>query len=324
MSEEAGKEMDTRQLIVDTATKMFADHVDKKMLDAAELGEFPDELWQLVVANGFHQLGSEGSGTDEADLFAFLMVCGQFAVPLPLAETLLANIWLAPDDTLASIGLVNGNSVRESHWGRAASRVIGIRPGASDVLVSLVPEVTNKHSNMGGEPADEVVLGDSTVVSVGPDPYAQLALTRVNLIAGCLQAQLDLGIQFATERSQFGRMISKFQAIQHSLAVVAAEVAAAKRAADAAVDAFHDDRFIPEVAAAKSRVGEAVGTVAEQVHQIHGAMGFTHEHRLHHFSRRTWAWRDAWGNEFEWQEKLGHHIANLGADNVWDFIATRS
>ena len=106
--------------------------------------------------------------------------------------------------------------------------------------------------------------------------------------------------------------------------VVAAEVAAAKRAADAAVDAFHDRRFVLEVAAAKSRVGEAVGIVAEQVHQVHGAMGFTHEHRLHHFSRRTWAWRDAWGNEFEWQEKLGRRLANLGADEVWDFIATRN
>ena len=34
--------------------------------------------------------------------------------------------------------------------------------------------------------------------------------------------------------------------------------------------------------------------------------------------------RDAWGNEFEWQEKLGRHLAGLGADNVWDFIATRN
>ena len=51
-------------------------------------------------------------------------------------------------------------------------------------------------------------------------PFAQMALARTNLMAGCLQAVLDLGLQFAAERSQFGRSISKFQAIQHSLAVV--------------------------------------------------------------------------------------------------------
>ncbi len=318
------KVMDTRQLIVDTATKIFSDHVDKTLLDAAERGKFPDALWQLVVANGFHQLGSQDSGTDEADLFAFLMVCGQFAVPLPLAETLLANRWLGADDTLASIGLAADTLVNEVLWGRSAARVLGVRSGSDEVLVSVVPIVVTESTNMGGEPTDVVDLGDPAIINVSPDPYAQLALTRLNLMAGCLQAQLDLGIQFATERSQFGRTISKFQAIQHSLAIVAAEVAAAKRAADAAVDAFHDRRFVLEVAAAKSRVGEAVGIVAEQVHQVHGAMGFTHEHRLHHFSRRTWAWRDAWGNEFEWQEKLGRHLANLGADEVWDFIATRN
>ena len=115
-------------------------------------------------------------------------------------------------------------------------------------------------------------------------------------MAGTLQAVLDLGLQFAAEREQFGRSISKFQAIQHSLAVVAAEVAAAQRAADAGVDALGTDRFVAEVAASKARVGEAVGIVAEQVHQVHGAMGFTHEHRLHHFTRRLWAWRDEWGN----------------------------
>ena len=177
---------------------------------------------------------------------------------------------------------------------------------------------------MAGEAADLVVPGTIDSVDVAPDPYAQMALAKVNLIAGCLQAQLDLGLLFATERLQFGRTISKFQAIQHSLSVVAAEVAAAQRAADAAVDAFMSNRFVYEVAAAKARVGEAVGLVAEQVHQVHGAMGFTHEHRLHHFSRRTWAWRDEWGNEFEWQATLGRHLAGLGADQIWDFIATRT
>ena len=98
---------------------------------------------------------------------------------------------------------------------------------------------------------------------------------------------------------------------------------AAQRAADAAVDALGTNRFVVEVAASKARVGEAVGIVAEQVHQIHGAMGFTHEHRLHHFTRRLWAWRDEWGNETHWQRVLGARLAALGADQVWGYIATR-
>ena len=144
---------------------------------------------------------------------------------------------------------------------------------------------------MAAEARDTVEQGSVTQqITLSDDPFAQMALARTNLMAGTLQSTPDLGLQFAAEREQFGCSISKFQAIQHSLAVVAAEVAAAQRAADAGVDALGTDRFIAEVAASKARVGEAVGIVAEQVHQVHGAMGFTHEHRLHHFTRRLWAW----------------------------------
>ena len=71
-------------------------------------------------------------------------------------------------------------------------------------------------------------------------------------MAGSLQALLDLGLQFANERVQFGRAISKFQAIQHSLAVVASEVAVSRRAADAAADAVGSDRFVFEKNRARS------------------------------------------------------------------------
>ena len=90
------------------------------------------------------------------------------------------------------------------------------------------------------------------------------------------------------------------------------------------VDALEDPRFELEVAAAKARVGEAAGIVAETVHQAHGAMGFTYEHPLHHFTRRLWAWRDEFGNEGYWQTRLGRRICSLGADQVWDFLATPS
>ena len=52
-------------------------------------------------------------------------------------------------------------------------------------------------------------------------------------------------------------------------------------------------------------------------------MGYTHEHTLHHFTRRVWAWRDEFGNESWWQQRLGRHLAVLGAGGLWDFLATR-
>jgi len=325
-------DMDTRQLIIDTAEKIFADHCQKSLLDSAEKGIFPQDLWGKIVANGFHQLGSAGSGTDAADLYAFLKVCGRFSVPLPMAEVLLSNQWLSSEASettvsgsdFASIGRLNDTSINQVPWGRKANKVLGVAADSHKVLVMDAPSINEQGNNLAGEAHDTFLLaGTEREIELEDSPFAQMALARTNLMAGGLQATLDLGLQFASERSQFGRSISKFQAIQHSLAVVAAEVAAAQRAADAAVDALGTDRFIDEVSASKARVGEAVGIVAEQVHQVHGAMGFTYEHRLHHFTRRLWAWRDEWGNEFYWQAMLGSRLAAMGADKVWGYIATR-
>jgi len=324
--------MDTRQLIIDTAEKIFADHCQKNLLDSAEQGTFPQDLWEKIVENGFHQLGSAGSGTDAADLYAFLKVCGRFSVPLPMAEVLLSNQWLASEASettesgsdFTSIGRLNDTSINQVPWGRKATKVLGVAADSHKVLVMDAPSINEQGNNLAGEAHDTFLLaGTEREIELEDSPFAQMALARTNLMAGGLQATLDLGLQFASERSQFGRSISKFQAIQHSLAVVAAEVAAAQRAADAAVDALGTDRFIDEVSASKARVGEAVGIVAEQVHQVHGAMGFTYEHRLHHFTRRLWAWRDEWGNEFYWQAVLGSRLAAMGADKVWGYIATR-
>jgi alkylation response protein AidB-like acyl-CoA dehydrogenase len=320
--------MDTSQLIIDTAEKIFTDHCDKNLWDATEQGAFPTELWQQLTENGFHQLGSPNSGTQTKDLFAFLKVCGRFAAPLPMAEILLANQWLgasAPTQGFASIGTKAGDSLVQVPWGRQAALTIGVEAGSHEVSVFNSATLQQRGANLAGEARDTMIAGAAIqCVELDDAPYTQMALARTNLMAGCLQAVLDLGLQFAAERSQFGRSISKFQAIQHSLAVVGTEVAASQRAADAGVDAMGTERFEQEVAAAKARVGEAVGIVAEQVHQVHGAMGYTYEHRLHHFTRRLWAWRDEWGNEFYWQTKLGQHLASLGADRVWGYIATPS
>jgi hypothetical protein len=50
---------------------------------------------------------------------------------------------------------------------------------------------------------------------------------------------------------------------------------------------------------------------------VHGAIGFTYEHRLHFFTKRLWAWRDEYGSEAEWNEFLGRHMARAGADQLW-------
>lgn len=315
-------------IIVDTANRMFADGVDKALLDAAERGEFPRGLWQAVVETGFHAVGSADSGTGYEELFALLEVAGRHAVPLPLAETLLANAWAGAIEGISSIGTWTGNRIVDVPWGRDASRVIGVAADRAEIVIVDQVTVLETGVNLAGEPRDVIsVAANSRRLDPGTagaaSPAALLALARAVQSAGVLASVLDIALVYAGEREQFGRTLSKFQAIQHSLAVQAAEVAAARRAAWGAVDALGTARATAEIAAAKIRAGDAATVVGEAAHQVMGAIGYTHEHRLHHFTRRAWAWRDEFGNEFEWQRTLGAMIAGGGADNLWTFVTGR-
>lgn len=317
--------MSTRTLLLDTADRIFADHCDKALLDAAERGDFPEALLALVRENGFQQLAMAGSGVDLADALAVLTTAGRHAVPLPLAEVLLANRWLDDDAGLTSVGLGDAAGAQAVPWGRRADRVISIGTEGTWLLEDLSVEAA---VNLAGEPRDRVRAAKSQPIELTEDACLLLALSRVALMAGGLSRALDLSLTYVNEREQFGRPIAKFQAVQHHLAVMAAETAAALRAADAALAGIDGDRAEEEVAAGKSRVGEAVRTVAELAQQVHGAMGYTHEHRLHHTTRRLWAWRDEFGAEPVWERRLGEKLAALvaaeGGAGLWSFIATRA
>jgi acyl-CoA dehydrogenase len=147
-----------------------------------------------------------------------------------------------------------------------------------------------------------------------------VAAIRVQQMVGGMERALDYALTYANERVQFGRPIGKFQAIQHMLAVAAGHFAASSAAADAMAEgeAFADDRFA--IAVAKSRCGEAAGHVAAVCHQVHGAMGFTHEHALHFATRRLWSWRDEGGSESYWQEWIGRQICAKGGEALWPSI----
>jgi alkylation response protein AidB-like acyl-CoA dehydrogenase len=104
--------------------------------------------------------------------------------------------------------------------------------------------------------------------------------------------------------------------------VLAGQSASATAAADMAADAVAawGQALVPAVAAAKIRCGEAAGTGAAIAHQVHGAIGFTREHRLHHYTRRLWAWRDEYGREAEWARRLGSHLVAAGPSGLWPAI----
>jgi acyl-CoA dehydrogenase len=195
--------------------------------------------------------------------------------------------------------------------------------------VAVVPRhaaTVREAENLAGEPRDDVSfptieLADAAVRAapsgIDADALAcRAALARSLLLAGALERVLAMTVHQAREREQFGRPIGRFQAIQQDVARMAAAVAAARAAADAAVE--RPDPLT--IAVAKIQTGEAATVAATIAHQIHGAIGFTDEHALHHHTRRLWAWRDEDGSETFWAQRLGEAVAAAGATNLWPLL----
>jgi acyl-CoA dehydrogenase len=332
--------MDTTGLILDTAQRMFSDHCDKALLDRAEQGHFATHVWDVVAENGLPQLATEAGGGSLADAIALLRVAGRHALPLPLAEALIANHLMGAAncgtfDGRISLGIADSHSVEGAQvsveligvpWARSMQRICCVFGDPLEIAILDVAQCqVTEHANIAGEARDTVrfhgVPGHRGAAATSANGVFELmALSRAAMMSGALERVLDLSLTYAKERKQFGKPIGGFQAIQHSLALLAGQVAAAVRATDAAIAALGTPRFVVQVAVAKSRVGEAAGISSEIAHQVHGAMGFTHEHQLHHFTRRLLAWRDEYGRESYWQQRIGRQVAGVGAGSLWDFV----
>ncbi len=178
----------TQQLILDSAEKIFADHCTKQLLDAAENGQFAQTLWAQISANGFNQLGTTASGTTAQEMYAFIMQCGRFAVPLPIADTLLVNSWLEPGEGLYSVGLVEDGQIRDVPWGRKADKVVGVCQDSNLIYVVEEPQIVAEQVNLAGEPRDTVAL---------PDRHTHPDCRTRSVYATCLNTRQPHGGRFA-------------------------------------------------------------------------------------------------------------------------------
>lgn len=347
---------DLNTLVAQTAERLFADHMSHAVSLAAEAGEFPRAFWDAAEEAGLTLAmvpeASGGVGLDADGCAALIRLAGAHGVPLPLAETMLANRLLVAGGleprpgvlSLAAAGPGRGLSLsREGEGWRlsgVAARVPYARHAAALVIVGeaegqglLACVVAGAGTlapgeNMAREPRDDLAFDlrlDAADVAASPHGPRDLevmgAAVRAIALAGALDRVLELTVSYVGERVQFGRTLSKFQAVQQQVAVLATQAAAAGGAAGLAAEALGAGLDPARIAAAKVRTGEAAGIAAGIAHQMHGAMGFSHEYALHFLTRRLWAWREEFGNEALWSRRLGAEVLRRGADDLWPFIA---
>ena len=334
--------------LVEGVARILRDLADPRDVNAAADGAWRAPLWRALETSGATRVwlpeAAGGAGASLTEGFAVLRRAGAFALSAPLAETLIAARLLAraglrvPEGPLAVAELprdaLDGGVLKARATAvpfAAEARWLAVSAGGRVALAAREACGIGAGANLAGEPRGDVTFDDARAAAVAArdidrrELRALGAAARAAQMTGALEALLDMTVSHARERVAFGRPIAKFQAVQHELAKLAGETAAAIAASGAAAAALAetdggdrmDDRAWMEVAAAKVRVGEAAGAGAAIAHQIHGAIGFTAEHVLQRYTRRLWSWRDDFGAESRWAEELGRRVAAAGADALW-------
>lgn len=132
------------------------------------------------------------------------------------------------------------------------------------------------------------------------------ALCVAGQLVGLAQRMLNVSVDYAAQRTQFGKPIGSFQAVKHHLADVVTKIEFAKPVLYRAVYALEhgEPGLAALVSHAKLVCGEAALLAARKGIQVHGAMGYTWEVDLQMFMKRAWALDSAWGDRAYHQARL--------------------
>lgn len=261
------------------------------------------EMWGAFVQSGFLDAfvsdDCGGAGLDLAQAWPLIALLGRHAVPLPVADTMLARALLGA----AHVPAPDGSIVIAT--GSAPAPFAGL---AEHVLSGSAehPVVTGGTIYGTGIPFD---MGGyvSGVDSKALRPIA--AIIRAMLIAGAAEHLLERTTAYANERMQFGKPVGRQQAVQQQLAVMAEHTVAARMAA--ALGARTGIVPHPANAAiAKYRTSQAAAEISSIAHAVHGAIGISEEYDLHILTRALHSWRLADGSESYWSKKLAGVVYN--------------
>lgn len=142
-------------------------------------------------------------------------------------------------------------------------------------------------------------------------------------LLGLAQRMMDLGVDYAAQRKQFGKPIGSFQAIKHHMANIAVKIEFARPVVHRAAEALatgHPRRHV-FVSHAKLAAAEAAHEAQRNSLQTHGAIGYTWEADLQMFMKRAWALSGSWGDTGFHKKRMADFVladgAPLGAGNTF-------
>lgn len=321
-------------LFGDAAERLFAQTCPPDLIRRAEQGQAPADAWQACEAAGFADAlvpeAQGGAGLALADALPLAAAAGRHLCPYPIVDTMLARAWLAQAGTAQSRGSIalaphgwtlQGREVAgiQVPWVRSADAVLAVIDGQAWLLPVARAAIAadGVHGSLAAPARWSLDDGERIDAPAGLPALETLAATAcAGLIAGAMDRVLAMTLDYANTRSQFGKPIGRFQAVQQQISVMAEQVWAARMAAQLAFQGLARCGLPQPLLAAlgKARASQAVARVADIAHAVHGAIGITDECDLQLYTRRLREWRLAAGTESYWHERIGTQALASGLD----------
>lgn len=299
----------------------------------------PRDLWARLADMGVVGLTAPeehgGMGMGDLDLVLILEEAGYAALPEPLLETTavavpllrdaggpIAERWLprvVSGEAIVTVGLGPAPLVVDAD---RAALLVDDHDGCVHAVERSAWDVTPRRSVDAARRLFSVAWPAERETRVeGADPdlaFDRAALAAAAHLVGVGRRMLDMTVEHARERRQFGRAIGSFQAVQHHLAEAALGVEMARpvvyRGAHALAHREHDRAV--HVSTAKAQASDAAERAARAALQVHGAIGYSWEHDLHLFMKRAWALCAAWGDAALHRRRVARAVLDGARDEL--------
>jgi len=287
-----------RELLRETVAALVAKHAGPAAVRAAMESErgYDESLWQLLC----EQVGAAalvipeelgGAGGELADAAVVLQELGRALVPSPLLGTTLAELALlsATEPDAATLeGLAEGASI----GALVLDPDYVVNGDIADIVVAVADGQLSRWTRFGTEPVStmdptrrlaRVKPEETEPIGTDPGMADQAAILLAAEQIGAAERCLELTVEYAKDRVQFGRPIGSFQALKHRMADLYVTVAAAKTVVAEACE----HPAPTNAAAARLAATEALNAVAAEGIQLHGGIAITWEHDMHLYFKRA-------------------------------------
>jgi alkylation response protein AidB-like acyl-CoA dehydrogenase len=320
---------DDQQAIKRTAKDLLADRFKfERVRELAEAGSYDEGAWKELCELGWpgifvaEEHGGQGLGIVE--LIILMEELGYSLAPLPFLSNATAGLviqaagsdeqkqrWLpgiASGELRGAAGMLRGDEAKLVPDGEGADVIVlcgadGVRVvegSAAEVEPVATMDATRRFARVRAGSAGEALEGE-------PGPGIGAALLAVSAeLTGVAQRAMEMAVDYARDRKQFGRPIGAYQAVSHRCAQMLLETEGARSATYWGAWTADSEPESLELAAsmAKAYASDAGWRVCSSSLQVHGGIGFTWEHDLHFLLKRAKVDSLLWGSASEHRERV--------------------